>query len=637
MGTPLVWGERLAQQFDHSILALVPGVGHSVLQGGNCPNSVMLSFLLDPDNTLTTDCLSQMRSATFIIDENVSRPWARGLVTLFIVLIAGTTGRAGVNLFRAQPLAQTWRQFTWRFNWRAVGWWPMVLSGLILALALNNDAAAVTNDNLSMAFTPGRVVAAIIPLMAGLQVAMCFSPDDEPGLEVQLAAPRPLTWLVWERLVWIVFIQGTIGLVGMLVAYEITEVDEAMWISLARWVVPLITLAGVGLFITLMSRQTAFGVAMTGVLWFALLAFGDGLVARWPFLWPIHLYLSPTTLSLADYALNRGVVLLAGLGFLLMAMRQLRDEERVLLGTNRRGRARAGSGVVREEEEGWFAAAINPSFPQRFLAQLFIITRNEFRLQWRRRATLVIVLSATVFPLLMALLIRSGGRETLQPLVEAGVFSTIEAQKRLTESIISVSFAPMYTILLLLVPPVVAEIIPKDRQLGVAELFDSTPLSIVAYLGGKLLGMWFSLLFGLCLNFLITLVAWRWLLGPVLLLPMLETWFFAAGSVLLLNGGLAVLLSTGLRNRRWAVLIGIGVAMVALINLGTSLPHNLYFYLNPARPAFLDYYALRAFAQIGNLLNVTTEMRDVWLTVLGGLVELAVAGFLAWGWLKRKE
>ncbi|MBK9050820.1 MAG: alpha/beta fold hydrolase [Chloroflexi bacterium] len=635
-GTPLVWGERVAQQVDHSTLALVPGVGHSVLQGGDCPNSVMLSFLLAPTGTPNTECLSQLRPATFIIDEDVSRPWARGLIVLFIALMAGTTGRTGLNLLRAQPLAQTWRQFTWRMSWRAVGWWPMGLSGLILVLVLTNDAAAVANDSLGRAFTAEGIVAAIIPLMAGMQAAMFFSPDDEPGLEVQLSAPRPLAWLVWERLTWVLFVQGAIGLVGMFVARQVAGVDEALWVSLARWLVPLITLTGVGLFITLMSRQTAFGVAMTGVLWFALLAFGDGLIARWPFLWPIHLYLSPITLSLADYALNRGVVLLAGLGFFLLALRQLRDEERVLLGTHRRGRARAGSGVVREGGEGWFAAAVNPSFPQRFLAQLFIITRNEFRLQWRRRATLVIILSATVFPVLMALLMRGGGQEMLQPLVEAGVFSAREAQERLTQSIIAFSFAPMYTILLLLVPPVVAEIIPKDRQLGVTELFDSTPLANTAYLGGKLLGMWLSLLVGMLLNFLITWLAWRWLLGPVLLLPMLETWLFACGTVLLLNGGLAVFLSAGLRTRRWAVLIGIGVAMVALVNLGASLPHNLFFYLNPARPAFLDYYALRAFSQISTL-NVTTEIKDVWLTIGGGLVELAVAGFLAWVWLRRKE
>ena len=637
MGTPLAWGERLTQQFDHSTLALVPGVGHSVLQGGDCPNSVMLSFLLDPAGTPSTDCLNQLRPATFILDEDVSRPWARGLVVLLIALIAGTAGRSGVTLLRAQPLAQTWRQFTWRYSRRAVGWWPLALSVLILILVLTNEETSVANDNLGLAFTAFGVVAATVPLMVGMQAAMLLAPDDEPGIEVQLAASRPLTWLVGERLTWILVTQGAIGLVGMFVARNVTGIDEVLWVSLARWLVPMLTLAGVGLFITLMSRQTAFGVAMTGVLWFALLAFGDGLVARWPFLWPIHLYLAPTTFPLADYALNRGVVLLAGLGFFLMALRQLRDEERVLLGTNRRGRARAGAGVVREGEGGWFAAAINPSFWQRFLAQLFIITRNEFRLQWRRRATLVIILSATVFPVLMAVLMRGGGQDVIQPMVEAGVFSAREAQERLTQSIIAFSFAPMYTILLLLVPPVVAEMIPKDRQLGVAELFDSTPLSSVAYLAGKLLGMWFSLLFGLCLNFLITLVAWRWLLGPVLILPMLETWLFAAGSVLLLNGGLAVFFSAGLRHRRGAVLIGIGVAMMALINLGASLPHNLFFYLNPARPAFLDYYALRAFAQIGNSLNVTTEMRDVWLTILGGLVELAVAGFLAWIWLRRKE
>ncbi len=636
-GTPVAWGERLTQQFDLSTLALVPGVGHSVLQGGDCPNSVMLAFLLDPSTTPNTDCLNQLRPATFTLDEDVSRPWARTLVVLFLALIAGTTGRAGVNLLRTQPLAQTWRQFTWRYSWRVVGWWPLALSGLILTMVLTNEETPIANDNLSLAFTAFGVVAAIVPLMTGMQAAMLFAPDDEPGLEVQLAAPRPLTWLVWERLTWILLGQGIIGLVGMLVAREVAGVDEALWISLARWLVPLITLAGVGLFITLMSRQTAFGVAMTGVLWFALLAFGDGLVARWPFLWPIHLYLSPTTFPLADYALNRGVVLLAGLGFFLMALHQLRDEERVLLGTNRRGRAGVGAGIVSEGGEGWFAAAVNPSSRQRFLAQLFIITRNEFRLQWRRRATVVIVLSVTIFPVLTALLIRSGGQEIIGPMVEAGVFSAREAQERLTQSIIAFSFAPLYTTLLLLVPPVVAEMIPKDRQLGVAELFDSTPLSTGAYLGGKLLGMWLSLLMGMLLNFFLTFVAWRWLLGPVLLLPLLETWLFACGTVLLLNGGLAVFLSAGLRQRRWAVLIGLGVAIASLINLGTSLPHNLFFYLNPARPAFLDYYALRVFSQLSSLLNVTTEMGDVWLTILGGLVELVLVGSLAWVWLRRKE
>jgi hypothetical protein len=106
--------------------------------------------------------------------------------------------------------------------------------------------------------------------------------------------------------------------------------------------------------------------------------------------------------------------------------------------------------------------------------------------------------------------------------------------------------------------------------------------------------------------------------------------------VLLLNGGLAVLLSAGLRNRRGAVIIGIGVAMIALISLGTSLPHNLAFYFNLARPAFLDYYALQTLAQTGIPLDVNVEFRDVWLTILGGVVELVVAGFLAWGWLRRR-
>lgn len=637
VGTPALWGEQLQEQFQHSTYILIPNVGHSILQGGDCPNSIMLSFLLDPEGTPNTDCVRGMRSPTFLIDEDVSRPWARVGIALLSGWLIMTTAYSGYTLFRSQPAGQVWRQFTWRASRRALGWWPIIISGLILALTFINydDRSSLTSD-MAGAFHTSTIVATLIPLTAGIQAALLFSPEDEPALEVQLAAPRPLIWAILERLAWTVFWQGGIGLGGMFIARSLTGTDEALWISLMRWIVPMIALIGVGLFITLMSRQPAFGVAMTGILWFALLVFGQGLVLRWPFLWPIHLYLTPDTLSLADYGLNRVTVALIGLGFLLMGLRQVRDEERVLLGTARRGKAKAGSVMI--QDRGWSAAAINPSSLHRFFAHVTIIIRNEFRLQWRRRATLVIVLSTTVFPIFTALIIRNGSEDMLDALVAGGVFTANEAQLRLAMSVISFSFAPLYTVLLLLVPPVVADIIPKDRQSGVSELFNSAPLSQAAYLLGKLLGMWLSLLYGMGLNLLITVIAWRVLLGIVVLGPMLEVWFFAAGTVLLLNGGLAVLLAAPLPDRRLAILIGVVVAIFSLVSLGTDLPHNLAFYFNLSRPAYLDYYAFRGLTETGILpIVVETTLRDIWLTLLAGLAQLLVVGLVAWRWLVRSS
>lgn len=637
VGTPALWGEQLHEQFPQSTYALIPNVGHGVLQGGDCPNSMMLSFLLDPEGSPNTNCVRGMRSPTFLIDENVSRPWARAGIILLAGGLVIAMGRGGYTLFRSQPAGQVWRQFTWRASRRALGWWPTIISLFILALTfMNYDGNSPPLNEIDGAFHTATIVATLIPLMAGLQAALLFSPDDEPALEVQLAAPRPLIWTILERLVWVIFWQGGIGLVGMFIARSLTGTDETVGLSLVRWVAPMVALIGIGLFITLISRQPAFGIAMTGMLWFALLVFGQGLVLRWPFLWPIHLYLTPDTLSLTDYGLNRVSVTLIGLGFLFMALRQVRDEERVLLGTARRGKAKAGSVMI--QDRGWSAAAIHPSPLYQFFAHVLIIIRNEFRLQWRRRATLVIVLSTTVFPIFTALIIRNGSNDMNQVLVDSGVFNPSEAQRRVILSIISFSFAPLYTVLLLLVPPVVADIIPKDRQLGVSELFASVPLSQPAYLLGKLLGMWLSLLYGMGLNLLITLIIWRIVLGAIAIGPMLEVWFFAAGSVLLLNGGLAVLLAAPFRQRRLAILIGVSVAMFALINLGTDLPHNLTFYLNISRPAILNYYAFGQLIEAGVIpFMEQTTLRDVWLTLLAGLGELIVVAVLVGTWLTKRS
>ena len=58
----------------------------------------------------------------------------------------------------------------------------------------------------------------VIPLIVGLHAALLFAPDDEPALELLLAAPRPPVYLIYERLAALIGLQGGLALVLSLLA-----------------------------------------------------------------------------------------------------------------------------------------------------------------------------------------------------------------------------------------------------------------------------------------------------------------------------------------------------------------------------------------------------------------------------------
>jgi hypothetical protein len=209
---------------------------------------------------------------------------------------------------------------------RLVAWAPAALAGAVVALGL-----VLGRDGSSLMFARDHLVEALVPLAAAMQAAFLFSPDDEPGLEVLLACPRPLPWTVLERLAVLLAWQGAAALAGSLAASALlgTPVLEGV----ARWLPPLLVLTGIALAVTLSTRQPLFSVALTLLLWFGMISNsgpGGGLLARWPYLWPLHVYLDSTH---GYYWLNRAAQTLLGLNLVVLAAAYLlRDEERVLLG-----------------------------------------------------------------------------------------------------------------------------------------------------------------------------------------------------------------------------------------------------------------------------------------------------------------
>jgi hypothetical protein len=208
-----------------------------------------------------------------------------------------------------------------------------------------------------------------------------------------------------ERLALVLLAQVAIGVVGTVIGRAIVGTDEALWVGLIRWFVPVIFFAGIGLMITISSRHAVFGITMSFISWFALALFGDNIIVRWPFLWPLHIFLKPETLTLDDYLLNRGFILSLGLVMLVRAVYLLRDEEQVLFGRSRKKGGSRGSRTA--SSPGITNIVVTPQTQANLgwqLAQIGSIAKAEVKLQWRRRAVLVLMLTILAFPVMTALI-----------------------------------------------------------------------------------------------------------------------------------------------------------------------------------------------------------------------------------------
>jgi hypothetical protein len=218
-------------------------------------------------------------------------------------------------------------------SFRSVGWvFPLASLAALFIASLFPDLRS-------------RAVDIVIPLIAGLQAAFMFAPDDEPALELLLSSPRPASWIIYERLAALLGTQLGIGLIWSLLLTTLPGMPslEAMIIG---WLPPTIALVGLAIVTTFMMRRSSFGVLATLFVYTALLFAGDSAVMQWNYLYPIHLFLqrqgafllamqwnnSPDTI----YFVNRMVVTLVGIVLVAWVVLSLRNEEKVL-GVGNRG------------------------------------------------------------------------------------------------------------------------------------------------------------------------------------------------------------------------------------------------------------------------------------------------------------
>jgi hypothetical protein len=177
----------------------------------------------------------------------------------------------------------------------------------------------------------------VIPLIIGLHAALLFAPDDEPALELLLAAPRPAAYLIYERLAALVGLQG--GLALLLSVLTVLATPGMSLISLITvWLPPTVAIVGLCLMATLYARRMTFGVLAAIALCVAM-AFGrEVILPMFPNLWFMIFYLDPRTVTSEQYLLNRLFLVVVGLAALALVIYRMRDTEKLLgLGETKNG------------------------------------------------------------------------------------------------------------------------------------------------------------------------------------------------------------------------------------------------------------------------------------------------------------
>lgn len=272
------------------------------------------------------------------------------------------------------------------------------------------------------------------------------------------------------------------------------------------------------------------------------------------------------------------------------------------------------------------------------LSQLWGIVWYELWLQWRRRSLLIMGICFAAILLLFLFLVTNQLEPPPPEMSEMGVTAA-------TFSLI-LGITPVSLLLLLLaLPPIMAEAIARDQQLGMAELRDTLPTSVGLYLIGKVIGVWVSITLMVALvGVLSGLFGWA-RLGALHIGPYVRIWLTAILPAGLFASGLSVLLAAGQPTRKRAALLGGGVALYSLLTVIMTIRPE-YDWVRAALPAAWLTLALRAafqyMAQSVALPGPLLPMADVpemfvWQTAVMSVLQLVLVWLLMWGsWRWRR-
>jgi ABC-type transport system involved in multi-copper enzyme maturation permease subunit len=267
------------------------------------------------------------------------------------------------------------------------------------------------------------------------------------------------------------------------------------------------------------------------------------------------------------------------------------------------------------------------------LSQLLGIMRYEIQLQWQRRSLTIVGVIFMAITATILFISREGIREG-------------ELNRATVTFGLIFSTAPLaFLLMVLAIPPVVAETIAKDNQFGVDELRDSLPITPGLYLLGKLLAIWLCVILMMFVIAFTTWLTYLIVVGPVDLSAYLQVWLVGAMPAGLFVSALSVLLASRQPNRKRATMIGGAITIYSLISfpLGFSTEYSVGQTLLPSAwfslimERVMDYAA--AAAELPGELIFMADVPDWfrWQTVLATAVQLLLVWLVVWGWWRYRE
>ena len=659
---------QAAEALANSTVVEFPGAGHSVVLANECPLTVMGSFLDAPTSALDTSCLAKMDTPQFCVTVDPTRPVARvvtvlaGVAGLAILLYAGI----GLGRFIGQ------RQIPWRVILRRVGWRSLVLNAVLSAVLYL--AAPAIDLTFFYEHSLAQIIVIVGPLVVAIQTALLVVPHDEPGLEMILACPRPFYWLFIERVAVTLAGQSLAALVVMAIGASV--LGEGVLMAVGGWIASVLFLSGLAAFVSVRSRKATMGVLTALLTWIALgaasSAQADGVLLPavpldFPFPWPrplglvqplvwmVHPFLRPDSLTLADFGLNRVIVGALGLGLIALAMAVLTDTERLLLGTRAGKRtpkrqptkiARVRHSEERSNEESRIGVEgkITFCFLRSFrmpkskqlsrrmtanvkLAQLGAMLRYELLMSWRRGTLRAVLLSLLVFPQMFYLINYVFGSAHLPTTVNLAMWP--EAVRLMATDDAIMGNITTLAMIILLLPLMLAELIPLDRQYRVREIVDTLPITRNIYLAGKLLSVWPVIAIGMVLSALLSGVLVWTQNGSFHIGVLAAFWITGLIPLALFTSQMSVMLPAGQSSRRRAIPMGLVVSVVSLVACFV-LPVNGFLFatlirdgltleqladplVRAAAPSFPDALSPNTLLRIGSTLVI---MVAVWVVTV---------------------
>lgn len=572
----------------------------------------------------------------FTLDTAFTRPPIR----IAAILLSGIAFWGIINALRHYTTHHRW--IVWRVPFKHLNWRALMGTFAFLILLMIKPewvGFPISEDSLLM-------LQALIPLIIALQTAAIFAPDDEPALEIQLAAPRPISWLICERLVMVFLVYGVLTTIIGVGAIILQNQDTNILMMTLRWLPPALFLAGFGLLMTMQTRLVAFGIIFMAFVWTLFGLFGDMLLqggaypfplnAIQPFLWVFNIFAMPDTFALeSDFWLNRVMLSSTGIVLMMGAVWQVRDEESVLLNLSQRQRRKQAQkatdtmpiksmiGVTVHAVD----VLVNP------LAQIWGMAVYEYKMHWRRRAlkvftlTLVLINAVTVF-----IIAESFASATLP----------VEASELLTQTgliangvlLVMVTVGPLTTIAIYMFPIMVAEVVPLDRQYHMDEKLNALPLHSVTYLLGKIFGMVLAALvaFGGATLFLV--IGWYFRTGafyPSYFVLAIGVGFF----LMLANSILAILLGATQPTRLRAIVLVMIVAIGSFV-IGGTFDHALVDNLFPNQTSFVVVMMFSAIDALSlsppQMPQMTVFDEPIRTILLGSIYQIVLVVALIIGW-----